>query len=364
MKSGILFFIMTVVAVYISRAQTTIKMENSGGVYRIPCIVNGLGLKFIFDTGASDVSISMTEAVFMLKNGYLSKGDFLGLEYYQIANGEIQEGTKVNLKYLEIGGQKIYNIRASIIHSSNAPLLLGQSALRRFGNFYIDYSTNKLSLGTTVKDKEISKQVESNILKPVLCNDVEGHQYEILNIGGQKWLGRNLDISTFRNGDRIVEAKTIEEWESAKLNKVAAWCYYNNDSTNELKYGKLYNWYAINDFRQLAPVGYKIASDEDWQKLIDYLGGIEFAGNILKSDSNWHTNDGTNNFHFSAVPSGNRSYNGGTFDNKGYACFWWTTSPSLSSDSKAWKYGILDNSSIIRELSDKNFGYSVRCIKD
>ena len=119
-------------------SQVEIKMEESGGVYYVPCKVNGLPLKLIFDTGASDVSISATEAVFMLKNGYLSSEDMHGTTYSSIANGDIVEGTEITIKEIEIGGITINDISATVVHSINAPLLLGQSAIKKMGTIKID----------------------------------------------------------------------------------------------------------------------------------------------------------------------------------------------------------------------------------
>lgn len=127
-------------------AQTVVKMEQNNGVYVMPCRVNGLNLKFIFDTGASDVSISLTEALFMLKNGYLSEDDLIGTEYYRIANGDIEEGTKIILRTIEIGKLKLYNVKASIVHNLSAPLLLGQSALSKLGKIEFDYSNSTLKI--------------------------------------------------------------------------------------------------------------------------------------------------------------------------------------------------------------------------
>lgn len=152
-------------------AQTQIKMEKKGGVFYIPCMVNGLNLKFIFDTGASNVSISLSEAIFMLKNGYINEDDIIGTEKYQIANGDIAEGTTLIIRELEIGNKKIYNIEASIVHTLSAPLLLGQSAIERFGSFSIDYGSNTLYL----EDKKIAKNEnlfsEKNNYKPLILND-------------------------------------------------------------------------------------------------------------------------------------------------------------------------------------------------
>lgn len=117
-----------------------------GGTYEIPCYVNGLALKFIFDTGASDVSISLTEAQFMFKNGYLNEEDILGTQYYSIANGDIAEGTTIRIRKLEFGGVTLYNVDAAIVHELQAPLLLGQSAISRLGKIQIDPDNSTLTI--------------------------------------------------------------------------------------------------------------------------------------------------------------------------------------------------------------------------
>lgn len=113
-------------------------MNKEGGVYTVPCKINGLPLKFIFDTGASDVSISLTEAMFMLKNGYLQKEDIGEEIYFSIANGDVSKGTKINIREVEFGGLKLYNIDASIVHENSAPLLLGQSVIEKLGKIQIE----------------------------------------------------------------------------------------------------------------------------------------------------------------------------------------------------------------------------------
>lgn len=123
----------------------TVPMRKlSSGVYEIPCKVNNLPLKFIFDTGASDISISSLEATFMLKNGYLNKYDILGRQNYQTASGEIMQGTKIKLRNVTIGEVDLKNIEASVAHNQDAPLLFGQSALSKFGKVEIDNKNNKL----------------------------------------------------------------------------------------------------------------------------------------------------------------------------------------------------------------------------
>ena len=114
------------------------------GVYEVPCTINELPLKFIFDTGASTVTISSVEASFMLKNGYLKEADIKGREYFSTATGEIHEGTKIRLREIKIGDSVLRNVEASVTHNQQAPLLLGQSVLERFGTVTIDNINSKL----------------------------------------------------------------------------------------------------------------------------------------------------------------------------------------------------------------------------
>lgn len=118
-------------------AQDRIKMEKSGGIYKIPCEVNGLRMKFYLDTGASLVSISLKEALFMLENGYLSKTDIIGTGKSSIADGSIVENTIINLREMKIGNKTLQNVKASVSNSLMAPILLGQSALKRLGEYKI-----------------------------------------------------------------------------------------------------------------------------------------------------------------------------------------------------------------------------------
>ena len=118
--------------------------RKPGGTFEIPCDINGLALQMIFDTGASDVTISSVEANFMLKNGYLSEKDVKGKRYYQVANGQISEGTVITLREVKVGDAVLRNVDASVVNSQKAPLLLGQSAMERFGTITIDNINNKL----------------------------------------------------------------------------------------------------------------------------------------------------------------------------------------------------------------------------
>jgi uncharacterized protein (TIGR02145 family) len=190
---------------------------------------------------------------------------------------------------------------------------------------------------------------------------------QTVTIGSQVWMTKNLDVSTFRNGDPIPQAKTNEEWTKAGENKQPAWCYYDNDPANGAKYGKLYNWYAVNDSRGLAPVGYHIPSDAEWTKLTDFLGGESVAGRKMKSTDFWTDNDGesgngTNESGFSGLPGGTR-YDGGTFYYIGDHGLWWSSTEIVT--LYAWpRYLSYVNGGVGRGYSSKRDGFSVRCLRD
>ena len=118
--------------------------RHPGGTFEIPCEINGLPLQMIFDTGASDVSISSVEANFMLKNDYLADKDIKGKRYYQVASGQLSEGTVITLREVKIGDAVLHNVEASVVKNQKAPLLFGQSAMERFGAITIDNHNNKL----------------------------------------------------------------------------------------------------------------------------------------------------------------------------------------------------------------------------
>ncbi len=132
-----------------SSETVSIQMKSKGsGVYEIPCKINDLGLNLIFDTGASDISISQTEVQFMLKNGYLNSEDILGTQKYMDANGDVEIGTKVLFRKVDFGGLILKNINASVVHNKDAPLLFGQSALSKYGKIIIDNEKKIITITT------------------------------------------------------------------------------------------------------------------------------------------------------------------------------------------------------------------------
>jgi len=186
---------------------------------------------------------------------------------------------------------------------------------------------------------------------------------QTVTIGKQVWMTKNLDVATFRNGDSIPHAKTNEEWTKAGENQQPAWCYYHNDPAKGVKYGRLYNWYAVNDSRGLAPTGWHIPSDAEWTKLTDFLGGEAVAGKKMKSKSGWKENgNGTNTSGFSGLPGGAR-YSGGSFFNVGYDGYWWSSTENNT--SHAWSRNLNYSSGFVFRYSNyKLNGFSVRCLRD
>ncbi|MGB1104368.1 MAG: fibrobacter succinogenes major paralogous domain-containing protein [Crocinitomicaceae bacterium] len=188
----------------------------------------------------------------------------------------------------------------------------------------------------------------------------EGASNEV-TIGNQLWMNENLNVDKFRNGDPIPEAKTDEEWVNAGKNKQPAWCYYDNDTANGTKYGKLYNWYAVNDSRGLAPEGWHVPTDEEWTVLTDYLGGEDVAGTKMKSKNRWEKDgNGTNESGFSGLPGGFR-FSLGIFSNNGG--YWWSSTENWK--GSAW-YRLLKyhDGGVYKLHYAKDLGLSVRCLRD
>ena len=184
-------------------------------------------------------------------------------------------------------------------------------------------------------------------------NKVDSHG----RIGNQIWMQQNLNVDRFQNGDIIPEAKTNEEWIKAGDSFQPAWCFYDNKSSNGVKFGRLYNWYAINDPRGLAPEGWRIPSNLDWTEVIKSLGGKEVAGEKMNSSYGWRDKgNGTNSSGFNGLPGGYRFYKYGFIDIGSFGYFW-------SSEGKkiglAWHKEIICH--IKKELKE---GAYIRLLKD
>jgi len=204
--------------------------------------------------------------------------------------------------------------------------------------------------------------------------DIDGNAYPVVAICNQFWTAKNLNVSHYQNGDTISEVRDSTAW----LNlTTGAWCWYNNDSnTYGGIYGKMYNWYAINDPRGIAPVGWHVPSDSEWTALELCSGGMSTCGWNLKDtgltlwrpsypwlDSNVHA---TNITGFTALPGGWRDL--GRFGGLNTHGYWWCSNdsnPSANSSGAVYCRRLTsENGSSIVTNSTKRTGYSVRLIKD
>ncbi len=212
-------------------------------------------------------------------------------------------------------------------------------------------------------------KTDSTASKNENSNDLQG-----IKIGTQTWSAKNLDVSTFRNGDAIPEAKTEADWMEAGKQGKPAWCYYNNDPKNGKIYGKLYNWYAVNDARGLAPKGWHVPTDAEWTILTDYIKEEIKTSTILShfeyddfttkmmANSGWDKkSNGTNESGFSALPGGRRDIYG-NFIGIGDEVIWWCSTEYNTSN--AWCRYIGKFPFAQRNQWDKLSGFSVRCVKD
>ena len=186
---------------------------------------------------------------------------------------------------------------------------------------------------------------------------------ESVKIGTQIWTTKNLDVSTYRNGDTILHARTPEEWRDAARKGEGAWHYYNHDPKNGEVYGKLYSWHAVKNSRGLAPSGYHIPRDVEWSLLTEYLGGEKIAGFKMKSTSGWaNDGNGNNSSGFNGLPGGycgNDGYFGGI---AGFG-YWWSSSENGTND--AWGRDLFnDNTEVSRNYYARGYGLSVRCLRD
>jgi uncharacterized protein (TIGR02145 family) len=187
----------------------------------------------------------------------------------------------------------------------------------------------------------------------------DGYTYALVGIGPQCWFKENLRSDNYRNGDAIPGNLGNSSWQNTTSGAQAV---YNNDAANLATYGRLYNWYAVNDSRGLCPTGFHVPSDGEWYTLENFLGGSSVAGTAMKSSpSDIPSWDGSNTSGFSGLPAGFRDYNGyfGSLVNDGD---WWSSSPDGGNAIARFLYSGL--SDVYRGSSYPRFGFSVRCVRD
>lgn len=206
--------------------------------------------------------------------------------------------------------------------------------------------------------------------------DIDGNVYQTVKIGNQWWMAENLKVSRYRNGDPIPNITGDAEWATLTT---GAWSYYNNDTTYHDIYGKLYNWYTVNDPRGLCPDGWHVPTEDEWRALEEYLGRRVAAQGLMKStrtDPEPHPrwdkpNEGaTNESGFSGLPGGHRNANGNFFqpwDNRatiGWSGIWWSSTEYNNTYAyfRQLTRWISDAHSLL--YNEKEYGKSIRCVKN
>ena len=186
-----------------------------------------------------------------------------------------------------------------------------------------------------------------------------------IKIGNQTWMSANLNVDHFRNGDPIPEAKSVAEWQAAKDSQRPVWCYFNFSASNAGKYGRYYNWYAVNDERGLAPEGWHIPTIEEATLMADSLRGKEYAGRKMKTTYGWRNafgyGNGSNTSGFSGLPGG-YCYEEG-WEMSGAYGYWWTVDEYDNYTSMDFVLGY-DFFDISFGNSSKSSCIFVRCVKD
>ncbi len=195
-------------------------------------------------------------------------------------------------------------------------------------------------------------------------SDIEGNIYKTIQIGDQIWMAENLRTTKYKNGEGIATTFSNELWGTTD---VGLYCNYNNTENLDsiATYGRLYNWYAVNNENGLAPEGWKVPSVSDWNTLIEYLGGDEIAGNAMKEKGlhHWDYDPGsTNTSGFTAIPAGSR-YLSEDFNWMSIYCYYWTSS-EFNNNVAGFLYLYYGNTIVYKDSNFKNNGYSIRCIKE
>ena len=196
-----------------------------------------------------------------------------------------------------------------------------------------------------------------------LITDIDGNDYPTVLIGNQWWMAENLKTTHFADNTEISLVVDSTAWSQLIS---PAWCNYNNQVANDIMYGKLYNWYAVSDSRNLCPIGWHVPTIDEWTIARDILGGLLIAGGKMKSVSLWNLPniDATNESEFSALPGGARFIDE-NFNYSGSGGFYWTSTEVGS--QQAWNRVLVNSSGAIASNSPiplKKSGFSVRCLKD
>ncbi|OVE79596.1 hypothetical protein BVY01_02105 [bacterium I07] len=231
----------------------------------------------------------------------------------------IVQGIRINKKMLLVDSHQ------NISHSAHLKQQVS-SSLTQFRNSKVMSDQYLLRItGTAILTHELRNlQITGNLILDITVTrtvmDIDGNIYKIVKIGDQWWMAENLKVSRYRNGDIMTNEQSDSEWINLTT---GARCIYDNNQTNMEIFGTLYNWHAVADGRNIAPEGWHVPSDQEWQTMVNYLGSAGFAGRKLKERGTNHWNSqntgATNESGFTAISGGHRSDSGGFGDKSNFA---------------------------------------------
>jgi uncharacterized protein (TIGR02145 family) len=343
----------------------------------------GIGITYTNEEGVFTGRVPKNQQIELNVNLFCNTTNNWALAHSEIINSQTQAITSsINLSLGEY-----YPITGIVLDCEGQPLESGyvkmgpQIFLITNGNFTIqtcqtgEYSFrgyNTSNIDSIKVSEMITIQVGNNgadagTLETCstmfgLVSDIEGNVYETVLIGDKWWMAENLNTSHFSNGAEIFEVQDSLIWNDLSY---YAWCYYNNDSSLGLTYGKLYNWYTTVVPSGLCPVGWHVPSIEEFNLMVTHLGGSDVAGTKLKTTTGWNEPSlATNESLFSALPGGYRASLNAEFEWLFYRGTWWSSTQNNSSTA----YGFALISSVDGSgnwwPTDKNSGYSIRCVKN
>ena len=248
--------------------------------------------------------------------------------------------------------QELLNLEGAIQLGSSAPANPAPGTIKWNGNDFVAWNgINWISLTGNATVSEIF--------------DIDSNAYRTIRIGDQVWMVDNLRVSKFRGGAMISEITDNGIWSGLNFTESPAWCWHNNDDTKNLPYGKLYNWYATQG-DSLCPSRWSIPTEDDWMTLINYLSDSTTAGGKIKEAGTAHwlnpNFEASNESGFTALPGSNRS-DTGSFGTLGLVGFYWSSQEDAANTAWSWFF-FYDQATSNRDIFDKRYGFSVRCIKD
>ena len=196
--------------------------------------------------------------------------------------------------------------------------------------------------------------------------DIDGNRYRTVTIGSQTWMRENLKTTRYNDGTSIPERPLNSQWNS----NTPAWCWYENNHAYDTPYAKLYNWYVVdpvsNGNRNVCPIGWHVPNDSDWNELSSFLGGSDLAGGKLMEVglNHWASPNvfASNESGFTALPAGYRGTDGAYFFVT-FSGYWWSTTSSGGSNAN-YRYVVYFTDEFFSVNSDRNLGFSIRCLKD